>query len=102
MPTEQPSSAPDAVPTDQRDELTAAAVLHDDQMDDAPGGGGLGGAAAPIPAGGEAAGRAGAATPNLPIDAPVPHGGGGDGKAQAEALTRAVDDLASDPGSSSR
>jgi len=46
MPTNQPSSAPDAIPSEPREEATAAAVLTDEQMDDTPGGGGLGGAAA--------------------------------------------------------
>ena len=79
MPTNQPSSAPQNTAPEPTDDLTAAAVLHDEQLDEPAGGGGLGGASAAA-----GIGRAGAATPNSPIDVPTPHDGG-HGKAESEA-----------------
>lgn len=91
MPTEQPNSAALNDAPQPSDDLTAAAVLHDDALDGQAGGGGMGGADAGAPVGGDAAGRTGAATPNSPIDAQLPHDGG-NGLAQAEALERATGD----------
>jgi hypothetical protein len=80
MSTNQPNSAQD-VPADAREDATAAAVLHDEQMDDPAAGGGLGGAAAADPLGGSA--RApGGASPNAPVDTGVD---AGDAAASAEA-----------------
>lgn len=88
MPTDQPNSAPDDLPETPRDDATAATVLHDENLDDAPGGGGLGGAAASNPLGGSA--RApGGASPNSPIDTGL---SGGDMQAAGEAKLRATDD----------
>ena len=97
MPTEQPSSAPQADAPQPNDDLTAAAVLHDDTLDGQAGGGGLGGADAGAPVGGDAAGRMGAATPNSPIDAHLPHDGG-KGLAGAESLAQAAADPGPEPG----
>ena len=60
MPTNQPSSAPQADAPQPTDDLTAAAVLHDDATDRPAGGGALG-----IGAG--VMGQVGAETPNAPI-----------------------------------
>jgi len=93
MPTDQPSNAadPEDLPrTDARDDRTAASVLADADLDDAPGGGGLGGAAA-VPG---TARATGGAAPNSPLaDAMVAgtgDGGGSDGDpaAEKEARTR--------------
>ena len=94
MPTDQPSSAPQADAPQPTDELTAAAVLHDDTLDQPAGGGGLGGA-------GAGAGRlaTGAASPNSPIDAPVPHDGA---DPAAEARTQALSNAPAEPGHGSR
>ncbi|MCP3735788.1 hypothetical protein M9979_12980 [Sphingomonas sp. RP10(2022)] len=64
MPTDQPSNAPDA-PT-PREPDTAAAVLHDESFDTAPGGGGLGprSASTGTPPHGT--------TPSAPIDTGLP------------------------------
>ena len=64
MPTIQPSNAPDSIGADAKDDLTAGAVMADEDMDDAPGGGGLGGAAASRGAERDHPGTA----PNAPID----------------------------------
>lgn len=96
MPTNQPSSAPQADAPRQTDDLNAPAVLHDEQLDMPAGGGGLGGAAAATDLG-----DTGAATRNSPIDAPTPHGGG-DGKAEAEARRLSVDAAPAEPGHASR
>lgn len=98
MPTGQPSSAPTGHAPAFRDDLTAAAVLHDDALDRPAGGGGLG-TAAPM------TGAAGAAMPNSPIDAPVPQSvphDGGDAKAAAEARAQAVTNAPPEPGHMSR
>lgn len=81
MPTNQPSSAPQNEAPRPTDDLSAAAVLHDDALDQPAGGGGLGTGAG---LGGDAAGRTGAASPNSPIAADLPHEGG-DRQAEAEA-----------------
>ena len=91
MPTEQPTNAPQGEAPQLRDADTPAAVMSDDRLDDAPGGGGLMGAGAGGSQAGSAEGRAGAATPNSPIDAHLPHDGGDD-LAQEEARTRSLDD----------
>jgi len=70
MPTNEPSSAPDQVPAISGEETSVAAVLTDEQLDDAPGGGGLGGAAAaatPTRSGG----TPGAESPNHPASPPA-------------------------------
>lgn len=92
MPTDQPSSAPQADAPAPTEELTAAAVLHDERPDMPAGGGGLGGASASA-----SVGQSGAATRNSPIDAPTPHGGG-DAKAESEARRQAVDNTPPEPG----
>ena len=85
MPTDQPNSSTD-LPAEPREDATAAAVLHDERMDEAPGGGGLGGAAA-NPLGGSS--RApGGASPNAPIDPGV---SAGDAGASAEAKVLATE-----------
>lgn len=99
MPTNQPSSAPQGDAPRPTDDLTAAAVLHDDTLDLQPGGGGLG--TANPPRGGDAAGRTGAATPNSPIDAPVPHDAS-DAQIEAEARAQSVAGGATEPGHSSQ
>lgn len=91
MPTGQPSNADTGSRPEPKDADTAAAVLSDDRLDDAPGGGGLMGPGSGEPLAGTAEGRAGAATPGSPIDAGLPHDGG-DGQAEAEARTRALGD----------
>jgi len=91
MPTDQPNNAPKGDVPQPRDGDNAAAVLSDDRLDDAPGGGGLMGAGAGGAEAGSAQGRAGAATPNSPIDAHLPHDGG-EGMADDEARTRSLDD----------
>jgi hypothetical protein len=91
MPTNQPNNAPADDTPALKDQDNAAAVLSDDRLDDAPGGGGLMGAGAGSPLAGTAAGKAGAATPNSPIDAHLPHGGGEE-KAEREAQTRSLGD----------
>ena len=96
MSTDQPSSAPQADAPKLRDDATAAAVLHDDALDQPAGGGGLGG-----PSAASAPGPAGAATPNSPIDARVPHGGG-DAKAEGEARVQAAAAPPAEPGHGSR
>lgn len=75
MPTNQPNAAPD-LPANAREDATAAAVLHDEDMDDTPGGGGLGGAAAADPLGGSAR-TPGGASPDAPIDPGVSAGDAG-------------------------
>ena len=99
MPTNQPSSAPQADAPQPTDDLTAAAVLHDDALDRQPGGGGLGAPNAPI--GGDAAGRTGATTPNSPIDAPAPHDVG-NAQIEAEARAGSVGGDAPEPGHTSQ
>lgn len=96
MPTNQPSSAPQADAPQPMEELTAAAVLHDGQLDQPAGGGGLGGASAA--AGAE---RAGAATPNSPIEAETPHDGG-EGKAEDEVKVLSASTAPVEPGHASR
>lgn len=98
MPTDQPSAAPDDL--QPREEATAAAVLHDDALNQPPGGGGLGGASAggqgPVPAG---------TAPNAPIDVAVPAGATDAGtppSADAQARREAVDAAAADQHPSSR
>lgn len=91
MPTNASTNADPGSAPELKDQDTAAAVLSDDRMDDLPGGGGLMGAGAGGAHVGSAEGRAGAATPNSPIDAELPHDGG-DGQAEAEARTRALGD----------
>lgn len=97
MPTEQPNTAADTdLPADARDDLTAATVLHDEQLDDAPGGGGLGGMAAVSGAPGGSGPAAGGASPNSPIDVPVPasttDGDGLNPSAARDARTEATGD----------
>lgn len=100
MPTDQPSNAPNGDAPEPRDGESAAAVLSDDRMNDQPGGGGLMGAGAGSPDAGSAEGKAGAATPNSPIDAQLPAGTeGGDGLAEAEARTRSLGDEPNERGS---
>lgn len=99
MPTNQPSSAAQGDMPHMTDDLTAAAVLHDDLLDRQPGGGGLGTSGGPV--GGDAAGRSGAATPNSPIDAPVPHDTGS-AQVEAEARAEVVEGAAQEPGHLSR
>lgn len=96
MPTDQPSSAPQADAPQPTDDLTAAAVLHDEALDRPPGGGGLGGASAAAEVG-----QAGAASPNSPIDAPTPHSNG-DARAAAEARRLATGEGSAEPGHASR
>lgn len=91
MPTSEPSNAPNDIEPKARTGDTAAAVLSDDRLDDAPGGGGLMGASAGGQLAGTALGKAGAATPNSPIDAKAPHDGG-EAQAEKEAQARAVGD----------
>lgn len=91
MPTDQPNNQPIEGAPQPRDGETAAAVLPDGRMDDAPGGGGLMGAGAAGADAGTAMGKAGAATPNSPIDAELPHDGG-DALAGKEARTRSLGD----------
>ncbi len=90
MPTDQiNNTADEALPTDARDDRTAAAVLTDEQPGEAPGGGGLGGAAA----GGQGAAPAGT-SPNSPIDVPLPaasEDGNTPPSADAQARREAVD-----------
>jgi len=93
--TDQPSNAPtdlkdmgdQAVPTDARDDASAAAILSDSRLEDMPGGGGLGG--------GDAAGGAnaptGGASPNMPADGNV---SAGDAGAAREAIRRSTDETA--------
>ena len=97
MPNNAPTNADLGVTPELREQDTAAAVLSDDRMDETPGGGGLRGGGAGGPHAGSAEGRAGAATPNSPIDAHAPHRGdasneGGDALAETEARTRALGD----------
>lgn len=100
MPTEQPSNQQNDDAPVPRDGESAAAVLSDDRMNDAPGGGGLMGAGAGSPEAGSAQGKAGAATPNSPIDARLPAGtDGDDGLAEAEARTRSLGDEPNERGS---
>ena len=94
MPTDQPSNAPDGIPPKPRDDVTAAAVMHDEQLDDAPGGGGLGGAAAADPLSGTAGPKLGA-TRNSPIDSGID--ADSDAKAEAEARQRAVNSGPAEP-----
>lgn len=98
MPTNQPSSAPQADAPHPADDLTAAAVLHDEAMDRPGGGGGLG---SPAPLGGDSAGQAGAAAPNAPIAVDLPHDGG-DALAGAEARRQAVSNAPAEPGHTSQ
>jgi hypothetical protein len=90
MPTHEiNNSAGEGLPDDARDDLTAAAVVGDDQPGATPGGGGLGGAAA----GGQPGAPAGIA-PNSPIDVPLPTGSEDAGtppSADAQARREAVD-----------
>lgn len=97
MPTNQPSSAPQDDAPRPTDDLTAAAVLHDEALDQPAGGGGLGGASAAT----AEVGTAGAATRNSPIDAPTPHDGG-DAKAEAEARLLSTSSDPREPGHTSR
>lgn len=97
MPTNQPSSAPQGDAPKPMDDLTAAAVLHDESLDQPAGGGGLGG----VSAGAGVTGMTGAATPNSPIDAHLPHDGG-DMAAGAEARIRATGEGAPEPGHDDR
>lgn len=92
MPTEQPSSAPQADAPQPTDDLTAAAVLRDPSFDRPVGGGGLGAAAAPI--------VAGAAAANSPVDAALPHDGG-TALAEAEARQLAAAAAPPEPGHTS-
>jgi len=94
MPTDQPSNtdaadAPEARGIDARDPDRVGAVLTDE--DDTPGGGGLLGAGAGGALSADAQGKAGAATPNSPIDAALPHDAGDAGAAR-EAQVRSLDD----------
>ena len=96
MPTNQPSSAPQDAAPQPADDLTAAAVLHDDALDQPAGGGGLGGASAAA-----SLGQAGAATPNSPSEAPTPHDGG-DAKVESEARLTSASSAPVEPGHASR
>jgi hypothetical protein len=73
MSTDQPNNtATEALPTDAREDRTAAAVVTDERLDQPPGGGGLGGlSAAQDPLSGIDS-VAGGTSPNSPIDVPVP------------------------------
>lgn len=93
MPTNQPSSAPQGEAPQPTDDLTAAAVLHDEAMDRPAGGGALGTGAGVM-------GQVGAETPNSPMSANVPRYG--DAKAEAEARVRAVESGPAEPGHTSR
>ena len=93
MPTNQPSSAPQADAPQPTDDLSAAAVLHDEAMDRPTGGGALG-------AGAGVTGQVGAETPNAPISSGLARDS--DAKAEAEARTRAVGSGPAEPGHSSR
>ena len=84
MPTDQPSNAPDTLPTDARDPATPGAVLNDTEQDKTPGGGGLGGATAARPESGSGAIPSGT-TPGSPIDVPVPDAASDDDGAPASA-----------------
>ena len=86
MPNNQPNTATE-LPTDAREDATAAAVLHDERMDDTPGGGGLGGLAAADPLGGSARAPSGT-SPNAPIATGV---NAGDAGATAEAKVLAME-----------
>jgi len=98
MPTEQPSNATDTpIGTDARDDLSAADILSDEQLDDAPGGGGLGGAAA-VPG---TARATGGAAPNAPLADAMSGPAAGD-EAGGEARTRAAGDSPPEPHPSSR
>ena len=89
MPTNQPNTASE-VPADAHEDATAAAVLHDEQMDHVPGGGGLGGPAAANPLGGSDRTPVGA-SPDAPIDTGV---SGGDAAATPEAKVLATENEA--------
>ena len=93
MPTNQPSSAPQADAPQPTDDLTAAAVLHDDATDRPAGGGALGTGAGVM-------GQVGAETPNAPIASDLARDS--DAKAEAEARTQAVTNTPAEPGHSSR
>lgn len=83
MPTDQPSSAPDAIGADARDDDTAAGVLHDPSPELNPGGGGLAGSGLVPPLeveGGAPRGPDG----NSPIDPGMPPTDAG-GAVQGEA-----------------
>ena len=101
MPTNEPSSAPQNEQPQPTDDLSAAAVLHDESLDQPAGGGGLRGADASADLGGDAAGKVGAATPNSPISTLTPHDGG-EVKAAAEARARSVASAPAEPGHTSR
>ena len=98
MPTEQPTSAPDAIGDDAREQDTAAAVLHDDALDQTPGGGGLRGPAGANPLAGR---TSGGATRNSPIDTGVAPPDA-DGAAAAESRAQAVEDAPAEPHPSSQ
>lgn len=90
MPMQQPSNATTSIPTDAREDLTAAAALNDARSEGTPGDGGLGGAAAaPMSAGTGPA--SGAATPNSPLTPPVAAPNGADGGASEAQLLAAQD-----------
>lgn len=93
MPTEQPTSAPDEIGTDAAEGDAAAAVLHDDALDQTPGGGGLRGAAGADPLAGL---TAGGATPNSPVDTGVAPPDE-DEAAAAESRAQAVQDAPAEP-----
>ncbi len=101
MPTNQPSSAPDALPADARDDATAAAVLHDERMDDTPGGGALGGAAAADRLGGSGRAPEGS-SPNAPVTPPDSDVTLPDGTATREAQLRSLEDGPAEAHSGSR
>ena len=70
MPADQPSNAPQKDAPQPHDDLTAAAVLSDDSLDQPAGGGGMGRRNGPV--GADAAGQTGGAprtarpTPSFP------------------------------------
>lgn len=98
MPTQQPTSAPDAIGSDAAEQDTAAAVLHDDALDQTPGGGGLRGPAGADPL---TARTAGGATRNSPIDTGVA-APDADGAAVAESRVQAAEDTPAEPHPSSQ
>lgn len=103
MPTEQPNNAADTdLPADARDPESAAAVLRDEQLDDAPGGGGLGGLAAASGAPGGSGPAPGGTSPNSPIDVPIPASTLDEGGQNPSATREARDQALSNTSGSTR
>ncbi|WP_294390139.1 hypothetical protein [uncultured Sphingomonas sp.] len=94
MPTEQPNTAPLNASPEPRDDLNAAAVLSDDQLDQTPGGGGiLREGPDPDPLGGSQKAPTGT-SPNAPQDTGV---ASGDVNAEREAQLRSLDEAEGHP-----